>query len=259
MKYNYIPFDLEALDRDTLLLSEDEFAVYMRLIIQYYKHDGELPNDDTKLAKLTRTNIRKFRKVWKTISSYFVFDNGNVRHLKCESTLERLRLKSETNRAKSLKYHDSKKPIGKLKDKDKDKEKKEKDKKEKDLFSEEGEPSPPPPKKSLFMKEKPIKLEEGWHKSPLPPANVIEMWNDFIVGKNNTQAHIRLTPDRKKIILVRSMEELVTGQDWYDYFDKISKDDFCMGNNDRGWKATIDWALRPKSVIKMLEGGYVNA
>jgi hypothetical protein len=29
-----------------------------------------------------------------------------------------------------------------------------------------------------------------------------------------------------------------------------------MGNNDRGWKATIDWFLQPDSVVRIMEGWY---
>jgi hypothetical protein len=31
-----------------------------------------------------------------------------------------------------------------------------------------------------------------------------------------------------------------------------------MGVNDRGWKADIDWFLKPESVMKIIEGKYTQ-
>jgi hypothetical protein len=33
---------------------------------------------------------------------------------------------------------------------------------------------------------------------------------------------------------------------------------FCAGQNDRGWKADLDWFLRPDSVTKLIEGKFAD-
>ena len=38
-----------------------------------------------------------------------------------------------------------------------------------------------------------------------------------------------------------------------------SESDFLSGENDRGWKATFDWLIRPKNFIKVVEGNYSNS
>jgi len=40
---------------------------------------------------------------------------------------------------------------------------------------------------------------------------------------------------------------------------RISDIPFLCGQNDRGWRANIDWLLRPDSVTKILEGQYKGA
>jgi hypothetical protein len=40
--------------------------------------------------------------------------------------------------------------------------------------------------------------------------------------------------------------------------DKIAESNFCLGHNDRGWKARFDWLLRPETVAKVMEGNYAN-
>lgn len=39
---------------------------------------------------------------------------------------------------------------------------------------------------------------------------------------------------------------------------RISKSEFCLGKNDRGWKADFDWILQPDVVLKVMEGKYDN-
>jgi hypothetical protein len=39
---------------------------------------------------------------------------------------------------------------------------------------------------------------------------------------------------------------------------KSFKSDFLNGHNDRNWKASFDWILRPENFIKILEGNYDN-
>jgi hypothetical protein len=37
---------------------------------------------------------------------------------------------------------------------------------------------------------------------------------------------------------------------------RIASSAFCTGTNDRGWRATPDWLLRPDTAAKVLEGKY---
>ena len=34
---------------------------------------------------------------------------------------------------------------------------------------------------------------------------------------------------------------------------------FLVGDNDKGWRADLDWFLRPDSVTKILEGKYTRS
>lgn len=37
---------------------------------------------------------------------------------------------------------------------------------------------------------------------------------------------------------------------------RIAQSPFCCGENDRGWKATIDWFLKPDTITYVMEGKY---
>ena len=120
--------------------------------------------------------------------------------------------------------------------------------KEKRLRAEQKSSTPP-----LFKKLDAKDLEDGWLEKPLKPDNVIEMWNEIIVGESDTKKHIRVTTVRTDNIKRRSKDSLFTGQDWLGYFQLIQNDSFCRG--EKVWKSTIDWALTPTRITNMLEGG----
>lgn len=41
--------------------------------------------------------------------------------------------------------------------------------------------------------------------------------------------------------------------------DKTGKSDFMNGQNNKGWRASFDWIMRPENFVKVLEGNYDNA
>jgi hypothetical protein len=64
-----------------------------------------------------------------------------------------------------------------------------------------------------------------------------------------------ITESRKKLAHAR-MKEPFFRENWIAGMDAIRQSPFLTGKNDRGWKADIDWFLRPDSLPKILEGKY---
>lgn len=42
------------------------------------------------------------------------------------------------------------------------------------------------------------------------------------------------------------------------FFARVEASDFLTGRNNRGWRADIDWILKPEHVVRILEGTYDN-
>ena len=67
---------------------------------------------------------------------------------------------------------------------------------------------------------------------------------------------IQITAKRKRAIKARlktySREEIIK------VFRLANESNFLCGDNDRGWKADIDWLLNENNMIKVLEGRYTN-
>jgi hypothetical protein len=65
----------------------------------------------------------------------------------------------------------------------------------------------------------------------------------------------KLSPKRKKAAEQR-LKEFPDQEFWRQVFSKIPKTPFLRGENDRKWKASFDWLLRPDSATKVMEGFY---
>ena len=65
----------------------------------------------------------------------------------------------------------------------------------------------------------------------------------------------RLTPDRRTKIRLR-LEDAGGIEGWKDALRKLDKSRHCCGDNDRGWRANIDFLLQPSSFTKLIEGCY---
>jgi hypothetical protein len=85
-------------------------------------------------------------------------------------------------------------------------------------------------------------------------SDFASLWNQ-ITNRAVPQCR-EVTAKRRKLIAIRTKER--PPEEWQVVFQKIAASRFCRGENDRGWVATIDWALQPDTAAKVLEGKYDN-
>lgn len=104
------------------------------------------------------------------------------------------------------------------------------------------------------------KIEDAATSSLSPsPLDLSALWMELTNGK--LPGIKGISNSRKQKISARLKD---TPKDWtpYDYWvaviDKILKSDFCIGLNDRGWKADFDWLLKPDTHYRVMEGKYDN-
>ena len=80
---------------------------------------------------------------------------------------------------------------------------------------------------------------------------LIEKWN-ALSGVASCQ---KATPKR-----VTAYRARVKEAGWLDSVDaalaKVAASEFCKGAGDRGWRADVDWFLRPDTITKLMEGKY---
>lgn len=84
---------------------------------------------------------------------------------------------------------------------------------------------------------------------------IIAVWNENL-GSICPKIQ-RLTDQRKRLIASRMTDSFENNlEQWASYCKAIKASKFCTGDNDRGWRANIDWALKPATINKVLEGNY---
>lgn len=105
--------------------------------------------------------------------------------------------------------------------------------------------------KELTNKES---VEKEPEDSTAQAKEVIEEYNSICGWKLPKAIHV--TEKRKRAIKARlkkySREEIIK------VFSLANESNFLCGDNDRGWKADIDWLLNENNMIKVLEGRYTN-
>jgi len=70
MRRNWMPLYIPDFLADTMHLSTVETGAYLCLIMDYWLHDG-LPDDDHKLASITRLPVKSWRQMRPTIEAFF--------------------------------------------------------------------------------------------------------------------------------------------------------------------------------------------
>src|SRR3990167_6916485 len=90
-----------------------------------------------------------------------------------------------------------------------------------------------------------------------------KLWNETLVphgfSRCTTLDHKennKLTTKTRLQLIKDRLKEKSCPSYWLYIFSKILDSSFCRGENDRNWKANIDWLIRPTTHTKIAEGKY---
>jgi len=90
--------------------------------------------------------------------------------------------------------------------------------------------------------------------APKPsPAKLLEAWNTMAARTGLSKAKILDASRERKarsLIKTRSIEDITEA------IAAVERSPFCRGENDRNWRADIDFLLQPKSFNRLTEGFY---
>jgi hypothetical protein len=93
--------------------------------------------------------------------------------------------------------------------------------------------------------------------APLPPSagikEVFDAWNE-----NLFLAKCLVVSDKRRRFLQVRLHDAFFSANWKAALAKLSASKFCLGQNDRGWRANFDWFIQPDTVVKIMEGKYEN-
>jgi len=95
----------------------------------------------------------------------------------------------------------------------------------------------------------------GEASSRLPVQKAFDNYN-IAAGDYGLPQAGKLTEDRRRKLRQRLKEHGIEG--WNKALCAIENTPFLRGDNDRGWRADLDFLLQPKSLNKVIEGGYAS-
>jgi uncharacterized protein YdaU (DUF1376 family) len=83
----WMPLWIGAYLADTMHLSRDEHGGYLLLIMAYWRSGFPLPDDDKKLAAITRSSAKEWKDLRKVLVEFFVCSDGVWTHKRIEQEL----------------------------------------------------------------------------------------------------------------------------------------------------------------------------
>ena len=91
--------------------------------------------------------------------------------------------------------------------------------------------------------------EEKIRKEKTPYSKVVELWNI-----SNNPKISRLTDKRRS--LIKKLCQEFTLEQIEEVFKKVPTIPFLVGENERNWRADLEYTAKPDKFLKILEGGW---
>lgn len=76
---------------DTTHLTTEEHGAYLLLLMNYWTRGGALPNDDRRLARVSKLTIRRWKAVRPSLEEFFLIDDHTWIHKRVEVELKNAR------------------------------------------------------------------------------------------------------------------------------------------------------------------------
>jgi len=237
MSAPYMTFYVADYLGDTRHLTTEQHGAYLLLLMTMWRSGGVLSDDPSKLARIAGLTVARWKRVSDDVMAFFTPCEGGLTQARLAAELTISNEKSEKNaesgriggRAKALK-----------------------DKKA-HLANAMRPPCPPEPEPDKIY-------EPTVHCRPkadaLPVQEAFDEWN-ATANRRRLPVAKSLTASRRKQIKARLAEGGMAA--WREALSAVEASPLCLGDNERGWRADLDFICQPKSFAKLREGSYAPA
>ena len=89
---------------------------------------------------------------------------------------------------------------------------------------------------------------------PFTAIEVVNAWNAIMTAKKARSVRMLSEKDRKRIESL-TRKEFRSLEDWREYFESLNNSHFVK-SPEGNWKATLEWALRDKTMTNLINGAY---
>lgn len=273
----YFRFHLGDYTQATAHLTWLEDAAYNRLLRVYYANEAPLPGDLPTIFRLVQARTKGEKEAVVSVLNEFFSDvNHEYRNKRADAEIEAARTKSLKSQAAinsrwvrtryesdtdvlrdEYERNSNQQPTTNTSNPLEIKEI------SKGLSAPDGaDPSPP----GLDLVEPPADPSPngGRKPKPKPPEVTADLLNDLAAAWNDMARQHGLaqvsevTAKRATMLRARINERWKADPPgkWAAYLAAIAASPFLRGENQRGWRANFDWAIRPDSPVRVAEGRY---
>jgi uncharacterized protein YdaU (DUF1376 family) len=286
-RHPYMPLYIADYELDTRHLTAAEDGIYGRLLRALWTAGGTLPADDKFLAKTCRVSMALWRRASATIMAFFRVAEGVISQKRVTLELEkagrisRVRSEAAKNKEKAktgITSHDSKNgshlPDNPLKNNDAEQANASArgpvSGTRPRLASLEGSGSGSTPLRSVELSGSlrspssapevadfqltPDEPEQPKAKEP-PVSEALKAYA-ALAERTGLPKVEKLTDQRRKKLRSILAEHGI--ETWRRALAMVEASNHCLGRNDRGWTASLDFLLQPSSFVKVIEGNYAN-
>ncbi|WP_297803657.1 DUF1376 domain-containing protein [uncultured Brevundimonas sp.] len=220
---------------DTRHLTTEQHGAYLLLLMTMWRAEGRLPNCDKKLARIVGATASRWAKIKADVLEFFEVDGESITNKRLmfelkkasEKSIKRAEAGTRGGEAKALK--DNKARVANASDLPCHSSEPEPD----NSYSPKGECQPKP--------------------DPLPVREAFDLWNQ-LAARLRLPVAKDLTDTRRTHIRARLTSAGIEG--WMEALAAVEASPMCRGENDRGWRADLDFVCQPKSFAKLREGSY---
>lgn len=225
---------------DTMHLTTEEHGAYLLLIGAYWRRGGPLPDDDKLLKNITKLSPFQWKNYRETLAEFFEISQGTWKHKRVQKEIDSACLRVARARKGGI-AKAANKQVPSTATAITTKEVTASN--EAVVVSNGNDPTPDLPSIPEILRRK-------------PDGEVQKMFANYnwAAAKFGLPEAKKLTRDRQRKLEARRKEHGLEG--WTQALLNIKDKPFLRGENERSWKADLDFLLQPKSLNRLIEGGY---
>lgn len=227
---------------DTLDLTTEQHGAYLLILMTMWQHDGKLPNDPVKLARISRMTTTKFRPVWGEISRFFLVEDDKITNPRLTKERKKAAEKS-TKRAAAGRAGGQAKAL-----------------KDNEARLANAMPLPQHSSDTRVQKEEEdtnVSMSGAAHRPLDDISKAVHDYNDA-AQRAKWPVVTKLTDARRRALRSR-LRDCGGNDGWKAAISRAEASDFLCGRSANPWTGFgFDWIAKPTNFTKLIEGNYDN-
>lgn len=234
---------------DTMHLSLEEHGAYLKLLMHAWQHDGVIPEENKMRARILGIHHHRSRLLWGVIGGYWILYPEGYRNKRLDAELaQAVEISEKRRKSAEARHHASA---------DANADTRARVSTTTATTTEASNEASLAPFAIATGASEPRRKNGGG--SPLPPCPYEEIRSGYnaLAADVGMPQCVQLSDARKKLIRARWLEH-PEPESWANFWEYVRSQPFLHGENDRQWRANLEWILKPANFLKIIEEAYIR-